>query len=102
MPETRIRTKLCLHSLHGQERKSLLLLWLSLLQSALTPSYSGLLMQRAARQVLDCFFYALFSFHWHSETYHTKYIINLAMLEDVALLIHSVLVVLGKAENPFP
>lgn len=24
------------------------------------------------------------------------------MLEDVALLIHSVLVVLGKAENPFP
>lgn len=62
MPATRIRTKLCLHDLHGQERKSLLLLWLFLLQSALTSSYTGLLMQRAVRQVLDYRVYALF-FH---------------------------------------
>lgn len=76
VPATGIRSKLCLRSLHGQERKSLLLLWLSPLESSLTPSYSGLLMQRAVRQVLDCFVYALFSSHCSSGTYDTECMIN--------------------------
>lgn len=98
MPAARIRNKLWLHSWHGQE----LLLWLSLLESALTPSYSGLLMQRAVMQMLDSLIYALFHSTGIQEPVTLKCVIDLAMLEDVALSIPSVLTVLAKPELSFP
>lgn len=59
-------------------------------------------MQRAVMQMLDSLIYALFHSTGIQEPVTLKCVIDLAMLEDVALSIPSVLTVLAKPELSFP